>query len=297
MRKTILKAAIVLLTVLLMLPCTALLPAGAAEIRLYDEGKRLSAEEIAECESRLKQAADYTGMNIVVILGTQARADLTIETLTEATYKEIYGVRSNGLCYYMDLKGYSPCDHISTFGTGNFYYTNGSPDRISAMFETLDTYMYPVGMESVYDAVMRFAELTEQYYDKGVPEYYCVYDDEERMYYHMENGELVATVGKPFRNPAIIFMFGAIGLVGGLMISLFTYFGVRSAYKFKFELSPTTYVNQKNVDYREQYDNFTHTSTSRVRIESSGSRGGGGGGSHSGMGHMSGGVGGGSHHR
>ena len=293
MKKTFL-AAFMLLFLMLLMPT---LPAGAADIRLYDEGNRLSEAEATECEARLRQASEHTGMNIVVIIGREDRSDLTIETLTTATYHEIYGKRTNGLCYYMDLKGHDPCDHISTFGTGNFYYTNGTPDRISAMYSELDPYMYPIGMENVHDALIRFAELTEYYYDAGSPEYYYAYDDEERVYYYMDHGELLTSYDKPFRNPVTIFFFGAGGLMIGFFISLLVYFSVRSAYKFKSELSPTTYVNQKNVDYREQFDNFTHTSTSRVPINSgSGSRSGGGGG-HVGGGHMSGGVGGGSHHR
>ena len=113
----------------------------------------------------------------------------------------------------------------------------------------------------------------------------------------MEGNEMVATNTKPYRDPGLILGVTAVFLVIGLFAAGIVFVSVKQQYKFKYELSPTTYVNRKNVDYREQYDNFTHTSTSRTVI-SSGSRGGvGGGGSHHGGGHMSGGIGGGGYHR
>ena len=294
MRATMQKYIVMLLSAVLMLLGMTLLPAGAAEIRLYDEGSKLSPSEVTEIEARLRQASENTGMNIGVIIGVQNRSDLTIEATAKASYTELFGARTNGLVYYMDLKGYNPYDYIATSGLGQFYYTNGAPDRVSEMYDQLDDYLYPIGSENVYDAILRFAELVEYYYDKGVPEYYCVYDDQDRMYYHVSDGHLVATNTKPFRNPAIIVLFASIGAVIGLLAALCTFAAVKGAYKFKYELSPTTYTNKKNVEYREQYDNFTHTSTSRVHIESSGSRSGGG---HSSIGHSSGGFGGGGHHR
>ena len=284
-----------LLSVLLMLLGLTHLPARAAEVRLYDEGNRLSPSELTECESRLQQASDHTGMNIVLILGTTYRADLTIETSCKAAYSEIYGIKTDGVSYYIDLKGYSPYDYLATFGRGNFYYTNGSPDRVYTIEDSVAPCLRPVGSENVYEAVMKFSELLEYYYDEGVPEHYYVYDDVDRMFYHMEGNEMIATNTKPYRDPAVMIGVTAVFLVLGLFVAGAVFVGVKQQYKFKYELSPTTYVNRRNIDYREQYDNFTHTSTSRAVI-SSGSRGGGGGG-HSGGGHMSGGVGGGGYHR
>jgi uncharacterized membrane protein YgcG len=295
MRTKLRKYTILLVTALLMLLGLTALPAGAADIKLYDEGRRLSPSELTECEDRLRQASDYTNMNIAVILGAGDRSDLTIETTCKTAYSELFGVRTDGISYYIDLKGYSPYDYIATFGRGQFYYTDGSPDRVYSIEEQVAPSLRPVGSENVYEAVMKFCELAEYYYDAGVPEYYCVYDDQDRMYYYMDGDEMRSSSTKPFRDPSVMFGVTAVFLVLGTLIAVFVYAGVKHAYKFKYELSPTTYVNRKNVAYREQYDNFTHTSTSRVAI-SSDSRGGGG--SHSGgMGHSSGGIGGGGYHR
>ena len=285
-----------LLAGVLMLLGLTVLPAGAAEIRLYDEGKRLSKSETAECETRLKQASDHTDMNIVLILGTADRADLTIESSCKAAYSELYGVRTDGVSYYIDLKGESPYDYLATFGRGRFYFTNGDPDRVYAIEDRVAPSLRPVGSENVYEAVMKFCELLEYYYDEGVPENYYVYDDVDRMYYHMEGSEVIATNTKPYRDYGVLLCVTALSTLVGLFIAGAVFIGIKQQYKFKYELSPTTYVNRKNVDYREQYDNFTHTSTSRVAIDS-GSRGGGHSGGGGGGGHSSGGIGGGGYHR
>ena len=296
MRKHLQNIVVLLFSALLMLTGMLLLPAGAAEARLFDEGDRLTAAEFGECEARLKQASDATGMNIAVILGVKDRSDLTIETTCTETYTELFGARTDGLVYYMDLKGSNPYDYIATSGLGQFYYTNNRhSDRVAEFYDRLDDYLYPVGSENVPGAVQQFAELTELFYQEGIPEHYYVYDDADRMYYHVEDGKLVATATKPYRAVGAILSNMFIGFVIGILAALLTFASVKAQYKFKSELSPTTYVNRKNVDYVQQYDNFTHTSTSRVHIQSSSSGGRSGG--HSGGGHSHGGFGGGGHHR
>ena len=285
----------VLFSALLLLLGMPVLSASAAEIKLYDEGNRLSPSQFTEVENRLKQASDYTGMNIGVVLGVQNRSDTTIESVCDSTYDELFGQKTDGLFYYMDLKGHEPYDYISTSGLGQMYYTNSAEhNRINAIYDTLDDYLYPVGSENVYDAVMRFAELVEYYYDQGVPEHYYVYDDIYNEYYHYEDGKVVTTKTKPYLDwfGAVMMAF-FVGIIG-FIAALITFFAVKSRYKFKTALSPTNYTNQRMVNYRQQYDNFVRESTSRVHIDTSsgGGRSGGGGGGFS-----SGGHGGGGHHR
>ena len=298
MRQRLQHYAVMLLTVLTMLLALPVLSASAAaEVKVYDEGERLSATELTEVENRLRQAADYTGMNIAVIMGIQNRSDITIESVCKTTYTQLYGAKTDGLIYYMDLKGVNPYDYIATSGMGQFYYTNSSMNnRIDEIYDALDDYLYPVGSENVYEAVLKFAELVEYYYDAGIPEHYYVYDDELHEYYHVEDNTVVTTNVKPYIDPmAIILCMLAAGFTG-LLAALITFFAVKMRYRFKTSLNPTSYVNRKDVQYREQYDHFVRTSTSRVRIESdSGGRSSGGGGG--GGGHSSGGFGGGGHHR
>ena len=275
--------------------CTGALPAHAADTFLYDEGHRLTDEEFTRCQSRLDQAADYTGMNIAVVLGTEQRSDSTIEQMTHEVYLDLYGEHSDGLVYYMDLKGTAPYDYIATRGLAQFYYTNSdSSNRVDAMLSAMDRYLYPIGQEEAAAAVIAMAEQIEYYYDAGIPSRYYVYDDSYHQYMHIEDGEVVYTNTKPYHDLGAIIMGFLGGGFLGLIAALITFFAVKSRYRFKYSLEPTSYISRKNVEFRQQYDKFVRAYTHKVHIDtSSGSRSGG----HSSGGHSSGGFGGGGHHR
>ena len=285
---------IVLLTGLgMLLGCT--MHASAAEVRIYDEGSRLSSSDYRECEQRLQEVSDYTGMNIGVVLGTQSRTDLTIESVAKNSYTEFFGARTDGVMYYMDLKGYQAYDYIATSGMGQFYYTDApANNRIDMIFSTLDDYLLPAGSENVPGALMAFADELEKYYDEGVPNRYYVYDDEDQKFYYLKNGEITSSLTKPYISWFPIFLGFLGGGFAGVIAALIMFLVVKMRYRFKYALSPTTYVNRKDIRYNHQYDHFVRTYTTKTRIESSSGGGGGGGG---GGGHSSGGFGGGGHHR
>lgn len=293
---------------LLFLPLLFLLPllcpvtahaAGGVRAVLYDEGGRLDKKEYDECLARLQKAADKTNMNVGVVLGVQQRSDLTIESVAKNSYTELFGNQSNGLLYYMDLKGNSPYDYIATRGMAQFFYTNSSQhNRIDDIFTAVDPYLYPVGSEDISGAVMQFAEEVEFYFDAGIPDRYYYYDDETRLYYSIgPDGNVRTSTGKPYLDYGTI--IGTVILFSflGLITALFFFFITKARYKFKYSLSPTNYVNRKNVEFYNQYDNHVHTHTSKVSLssESSGSRSGSG--HHHSGGHSHGGFGGGGHHR
>ena len=50
--------AAVLLTAVIMLLSIPAMTVSAAQIKLYDEGGRLTSEQFAECEKRIRQASD-----------------------------------------------------------------------------------------------------------------------------------------------------------------------------------------------------------------------------------------------
>ncbi len=287
------KKITVLCSILFVMLLGCALPASAADVALYDERHALLTEECEECLSRLWEASEYTGMNIGVILGGKARSESSIEILADTYFDERFGKRADGILYYLDLSGQEDTyDYISTSGMGQFYYADGSmDDRVEEIFQELDKYLYPKGDEEVYDAVMAFAGLTEKYYDEGIPEGYYVYDDLDKCYYVVQNGEIVPREFKPL-NWAGGVVGAFLGLMMGALAAVIVFFVVRSRYRFKSSLSPTSYVNRRNVQYHRQYDNFIRTYTTRVKIESSSGGHGGGGGGHS-----SGGHGGGGHHR
>ncbi len=285
---------IALLTGIMMM-CACGMTVSAAEAVIFDEKGILSDSEYSECLTRLQAAADETGMNVGVILAGRSRSEYSVELTAEETYFELFGENSDGLIYYMDLSGADPYDYILTRGMGQFYYTNSDDsNRINAIFSSLDYYLYPVGSEDAYGALLAFAEEVEYYYYKGVPSQYYVYDEEYNKYFYLQNGTIKESLFRPYIDWESVLTMAFGGFCFGVIAAIFTFIGVKSRYRFKSALSPTAYVNRKNVVYHAQHDNFIRTYTTKVKIESSSS---GGGGRRGGGGRSRGGSGGGGHRR
>ncbi|MDE7121955.1 MAG: TPM domain-containing protein, partial [Oscillospiraceae bacterium] len=154
--------------------------AESDSVYLYDESGKLNPDEYQFCVDSLETASQLTGMNLVVILGTDELSDSSIQSLTKSTYDLLFpGTwHSDGLCYYMDLRGHSPAyDDICTCGMAQFYYTNAqNNNRVDAILRSLDTYLVPAGSEDITGAIAKFCEQLESYYNAGIPERYYVYD-------------------------------------------------------------------------------------------------------------------------
>lgn len=272
--------------------------AESETVYLYDESGKLNPEEYQFCMDSLETASQLTGMNLVVILGTDELSDSSIESYAESTYDLLFpGTwNSDGLCYYIDLRGnHSAYDYISTSGMAQFYYTNSkSNNRIDEILRSLDAYLVPVGSEDITGAIAGFCEKLEYYYSSGIPDRYYVYDLKEHQYYHVKDNQIIATKNKPYLALDKAVLYGVVGLIVGIIIAVIVYSVTKVRYQFKTALTPTNYVNKRTVNYRQQYDRFIRTRTTKTKIESD--SGGHSGGSSSG-GHSSGGHGGGGHHR
>ncbi|MBR7084490.1 MAG: TPM domain-containing protein [Oscillospiraceae bacterium] len=292
------KFNIVLLTVLLMLLHMTAVSAFAGEFHLFDKGKRLSDADFAEVTERLQETADNTHLNVIVILGNEQLSDITIESLTNETYDQLFSEGSDGVCFYLDLSGAEhPYDYISTSGMAQFYYTNSNTNnRIDQMHYAIDKYLYPIGNEDVSGALNAFADQLENYYEIGIPDNYYVYDDLYHQYYHVEDGEIITTSRKPYHDVERLFLGGIMGLLIGIMISAIVKGAVKLKYRFIYELSPVNYINKKSVHYIQQTDTFLRERTTKTHI-SSDSGGRSGGSHHHSGGHSHGGHGGGGHHR
>ncbi len=265
-------------------------------VLLHDESGRLTAEEYAQCAVLLNEASEYTGMNVGMVIGSVQRSEYTIESIAVETYDQMFGETTDGLLYYMDLSNAErPYDYITTCGMGQFYYTNSVEDnRIDAIFDAVFPYLYPKGMEDVPGAVEEFAEQVKEWYDAGIPDNYYVYDDYYEEYYYVENGEILSSYNVPYVDWEELFMIGVVCLVVGHIVAMIVFLCTKAHYKFKSSLSPTAYINRKNLVFHNQYDRFVREHTTRTKIESSS---GGGGGRRSGGGRSSGGHGGGGRHR
>lgn len=292
------KYLICLMTTLLMILACSGISASAAGLQLFDEGNYLSTDDFVTAAERLQEAADNVNMNVVVILGKDARSEITIESMADSTYDRLYGNKTDGICLYIDLSGVThPYDYISTSGMAQFYYTNSSEsNRVEQIHYAIDKYLYPVGREDVPGALQAFADQLENYYEIGIPDRYWIYDDVYHEYYHIENGEIITTSYKPYLNTGNLIFGGILGLILGLIVSAIVKASIKAKYKFIYELSPTNYLNKKTVRYTEQSDRFIRERTTKTHVSSSsGSRSSGG--HHSSGGHSHGGHGGGGHHR
>ncbi|MDE6088478.1 MAG: TPM domain-containing protein [Oscillospiraceae bacterium] len=275
--------------------------AESDSVYLYDESGKLNPEENQFCMDSLETASQLTGMNLVVILGTDELSESSIESLAKSTYELLFpGTwNSDGLCYYMDLRGHSPAyDYISTCGMAQFYYTNAkNNDRVDAILRSLDAYLVPAGSEDITGAVAKFCEQLEYYYNAGIPERYYVYDSQEHQYYHVEDHQIIATSTKPYLPWDRALLLGMIGLITGIVVAAIVFSTVKIRYQFKTSLTPTNYANKRAVHYKQQYDRFIRERTTKTKIESSSGSSHHSGGGHSSGGHSSGGHGGGGHHR
>ena len=290
---------IALMSVLCMVLCFSAVPASAAEMQIYDEGNRLTSEEFVEVAERLNEAAENIHMNVVAILGNQQRSDTTIESMADSVYDQLYGNKTDGICLYIDLSSAAhPYDYISTSGLAQFYYTNSDrSNRIDSMLYSVEKYLYPIGREDAVGALKEFANQLEDYYEIGIPDEYWVYDDLYHEYYHVENGQIITTSGKPYIDMANLVISGIIGLIIGLCAAAITSAAVKAKYKFIYAISPTTYLNKKSVRYIEQSDRFIRERTTKTHVSSSSGGRSGGSHHHSGGGHSHSGHGGGGHHR
>lgn len=275
------KFSLALLTVLLLLMNLPALSASAAELQLYDPGVRLSSDDYNEASVRLHQTVSTIDMNVVVIIGNEARTDTTIESMTSSTYDQLYGT-ADGICFYFDLSNAeSPYDFYYTSGLARFYYTDSdNNNRIKTLVSEVQKHFYPKGSEDVLGAMNELADQLELYYQQGIPENYYVQDDAGN-YQHVEGNQIVTTDGKPYIDQTEVVEIVVISFVIGLIAAIITNASVKSHYKFMRELSPTNYINKRSVNYIEQSDRFIRERVTKTPINSDSGSGGGSSGSHS----------------
>lgn len=288
------------------LSAAAVLPASAKTedqtdtVYLCDEGDWLTESQFSDVMEDLKDAADETGMNIGVWLGSTPMGESQTIAFCDDTYDMLYGINTDGVFLYLDLSGESDLfDYISTSGKGQFYYTNSSKyDRISDIFSDMNPYLTR-GNEDVPQAVYEFCFNLKSYAEQGAPsDTYYTYDSGTGTYLIMEDGVVKEVSELPEEYTAVA-SWGMIILVSvliGLTAGIISFVIIRRRYRFKNPGSMQHYLEKGNVRYSVRTDRFLRKYLTRTKIESSSSGGGGGGGSSH---HSSGGGshGGGGNHR
>ncbi len=278
------------------------------ECSLWDEADVLTEEEENELNTLIVDTAESIQMNVFVQLGANrlsgqddARAyaiDGYLATFGDAK-------DSDGIYLYLDLYGsyidstsYGPHDYIATHGLAQLYYTNAGDDRVSKIFSQMNPHMKR-GQEDPYTAVTIFCENLQDYYEKGIPKDYYVYDDIYDQYLYMD--EKTDTPVWSDKKPPFIWreqMLPAFlgSFAGGFVIALITMFFIKHHYRFKSKPSAQIYISSGKIRYGRKTDQFLHKRVSRVKVESDYSSSGGGGGGGGG-GSSSGGFGGGGNSR
>lgn len=277
--------------------CNLALPAVSAKtedssnnVYLCDEGDFLSDAEFQEAMDELQEAADESGMNVALWIGSTAvgdDSDADTIAFCDETYEELYGMNTDGVFLYLDMSGETSLfDYLSTSGKGQFYYTdNEDYNRVGIMIQDVEEYL-PRGEEDLPSAIHIFCSDLKYYADKGVPtDKYYTYNKDTGKYLIMQDGQ-VQEVSKLPKEYTAILSWGTIVILAvliGVIAFGISVLSIRNRYKFKAAGSLQNYLVANDVQYLQRSDQYLRTYTSRTKIssESSGGGGGGGGSSHS----------------
>lgn len=274
-----------------------MIPASAARdhenaiesCKLYDPDGLFDEVDQQGLSDIIRQTSDNIDMYIAVYIldaSGDGMSDSAVETFADDKYDEFfnvqYGEESDGLMLVLNMPTHYI--YITTCGMGELYYYNGAADnRIGAMVSNITDKMRN---EDYYGAITRFCSDAESYYNKGIPANGYTYNSDTGMYAITQNGQLVFTENLPWwygvNWGVLVPVAGVIGLATGL-IALAV---IKSSYKFKKSLNPTSYISNKETYFYQQDDVFLRTHTTKhYRDPDRGSGGGGGGGG--GSSHMS----------
>lgn len=274
------------------------IPVDPQESIVLDTSGMLSDDEITSLTDDVQDTAEYIDMNVLVFVSGNAigGSDRNTQMFCEEVCLDNYDKDADSVVLYLDLAGhgdtsYAPYDFIYTRNRARFYYPSeydDAEDRISAIFSTMNPYL-PRGDEDPYTAVGKFLEGLERYYDKGASDLKYFYVADTDKYITMNSkGELKQSNSRP-KNWGMGLL---IGLVVSFIVSIITFFCIKSHYKFKTAPSSLHYIRSDNMNFNQRSDVFIRKYQIRTKRETSSSSGGGGGGGGS---TSSGGGGGGNH--
>ena len=266
---------------------------NSSNVYLCDEGEFLSDTEFQEAMDELQEAADESGMNVALWIGSTAvgdDSDADTIAFCDDTYDSLFGINTDGVFLYLDMSGeYSLFDYLSTSGKGQFYYTSGEDyDRVGTIIQDVEEYL-PRGEEDLPSAIHSFCHDLKYYADMGVPtDTYYTYNKDTGKYLIMQDGQVQEVSELPKEYTATL-SWGTIVILAvliGVIAFGISVLSIRKRYKFKAAGSLQNYLVANDVQYLQRSDQYLRTYTSRTKIssESSGGGGGGGGGSHGGGG-------------
>ena len=272
-----------------------------SNVGVYDIQGVLSEQSLSQAAEKVQETSRDIDMYVAVcIVGPETAfySDSDVESYADDRYDELFnpqdGTDTDGVLLLINNS--TNYDYLSTSGTGQLYYYNGSSDdRTWQILENITPYLKDADYSG---AIYRFCEDLKYYYEKGMPDDSYSYDNENDTYYYNQGGQLQSGEKLPWWFGVRWAMMLPVSAIIGVITALIAVLCVKSSYKLKKSLSPMNYVSQQDTHFYVQEDVFLRKHISKTHISSdSGRSGGGGGGGHS---HMSSGGhshGGGGHHR
>lgn len=250
-----------------------------AESGIVDDVNLLDSSEFDEMEELIKDTAEKTDLNVLVILDNMHLGEEGAEEHSYKKYCDIFGEYTDGVLLYLDLAGKSTASDAMYFsGKAHLMYQ----DRLDDMFDSLYIHL-PKSGQTIHsldfmDGITTFCKDIETYekqYKSDVFKYEM--NEINKTYTYMRGDTLYITKSKA---PGSRFIFMQAASLIGLVIALIVYFSVKKHYEFKTSANPSVYVSHGETNFTEKSDTYIRTYTTRHRIQSSsgGSRGGGGGG-------------------
>ena len=253
--------------------CNLTLPAVSAKtedssnnVYLCDEGDFLSDAEFQEAMDELQEAADESGMNVALWIGSTAigdNSDADTIAFCDETYEELYGMNTDGVFLYLDMSGETSLfDYLSTSGKGQFYYTdNEDYNRVGIMIQDVEEYL-PRGEEDLPSAIHIFCSDLKYYADQGVPtDKYYTYNKDTGKYLIMQDGQVQEVSKLPEEYTAIL-SWGTIVILAvliGVIAFGISVLSIRNRYKFKAAGSLQNYLVANDVQYLQRSDQYLRT--------------------------------------
>lgn len=237
----------------------------------YDEGNvfvsdkegYLSDSEFDDIVDTAEKLSDKTGYNVGIIITDDIGSKSPV-AFSDDAYMDVFKKDSDGFMILLNNDTYE--DHISTSGNAILMYSD------SRLMNTLDSAGSYLKEEEFHSALKVMLTKLDSYYDEGIP-------PENEGY---TKDDIKDATGQDFlgRLINIVHRLGILFVIF-IVVSVITFFIIKSSYRFKTAESARTYVNKSETFFREKQDIYIREYTTSHKISSSssggGSRGGGSG--------------------
>lgn len=230
------------------------------KVFVSDKESYLSDSEFDDIVDTAEKLSDKTGYNVGVIITDDIGSKSPV-AFSDDAYMDVFKKDSDGFMILLNNDTYE--DHISTSGNAILMY---SDERLMNTLDSAGSYLKE---EEFYSALKVMLTKLDSYYDAGVPA-------ENEGY---TKDDIKDATGQDFlgRLINIIHRLGILFVIF-IVVSIVTFFIIKSSYRFKTAESARTYVNKSETFFREKQDIYIREYTTSHKISSDSSGGGSRGG-------------------